>query len=254
VTRSFTLGSVRLAEIDVAPGTDVRPHDHAHAHVCIVTSGSFDERQRKGSQWCTAGWVRYSPGGDRHVMQFGRAGLDCLVVEGMGPIFPSSDGRTYARHRGIAALGARLRDELASPDPSPLVAEALALELFAGATRRAGAREPARRPAWLDRVRDALHDEFRAPPALTELGRIAGRHPLHLTRAFREHFGCSVGSYVRRVQVERARRLLLDSDEPLASVALMAGFADQSHMTRSIRSALGTTPGRLRLRTVAGAA
>ena len=252
MTQTFTLGSVRLAEIDVAPGIAVPAHDHAHAHVCIVTGGSFDEMKRAGSQWCTPGWVRYSPSGDRHVMRLGDAGLDCLVVEGSGSLYPAADGRTYARHPGIAALGMRLRNEIADPNPSPLMVEALALELFAGATRSHRSRQPTARPAWLDRVRDALHDEYRAPPPLTTLGRIAGRHPVQVTRAFREHFGCSVGSYVRRVQVERARRLLLDSELPLATVALTAGFADQSHMTRSVRAALGTTPGRLRERAAAG--
>jgi AraC-like DNA-binding protein len=34
--------------------------------------------------------------------------------------------------------------------------------------------------------------------------------------------------------------------EPLADVALMAGFADQSHMTRALRRSTGTTPAGLR--------
>ncbi len=82
---------------------------------------------------------------------------------------------------------------------------------------------------------------------LDDLGAAAGVHPLHLARAFRRYFGCSVGGYVRRLRVEAASCALLDADEPLARVAHRFGFTDQSHFTRVFARVMGVPPGRFRL-------
>jgi transcriptional regulator GlxA family with amidase domain len=42
--------------------------------------------------------------------------------------------------------------------------------------------------------------------------------------------------------------LLLDTERPVAEIALETGFSDQSHLTRVFRRALGETPAALRRR------
>jgi AraC family transcriptional regulator len=49
-------------------------------------------------------------------------------------------------------------------------------------------------------------------------------------------------------RVERARRLVQQSDLPLKAIAVETGFSDQAHMTRTMRARLGATPGKLRSR------
>ena len=50
------------------------------------------------------------------------------------------------------------------------------------------------------------------------------------------------GEYVRRQRIALACRSLAESDMPLADVAIEAGFADQSHFTRTFKRQLGVTP------------
>jgi AraC family transcriptional regulator len=71
-------------------------------------------------------------------------------------------------------------------------------------------------------------------------------HPAHLSRAFRTYFKVSVGSYVRRLRLDWAREELARSTTSLATVALAAGFADQSHFTRAFKRHTGLTPQRFR--------
>ena len=52
----------------------------------------------------------------------------------------------------------------------------------------------------------------------------------------------TVGTYVRRLRLDWAARELARSDTALARVALVAGFADQSHFTRAFRGYTGLTP------------
>jgi AraC-like DNA-binding protein len=46
--------------------------------------------------------------------------------------------------------------------------------------------------------------------------------------------------------VERAARLLRETDQPAAGIAAEAGFCDQSHVTRTFRHILGRLPSAVR--------
>jgi AraC family transcriptional regulator len=69
---------------------------------------------------------------------------------------------------------------------------------------------------------------------------------VHLARAFRRHYGCTPGDYVRKLRVESACRRLATSDAPLIEVALSAGFSDQSHFRRAFRRQVRMMPGEFR--------
>jgi AraC family transcriptional regulator len=142
-----------------------------------------------------------------------------------------------------STIAAKLRDEFRRPDHvSAMVVEALMLELFA-----ATARQPAydRAPLWLRDVRLTLERDFRDTVTLTALAESVSIHPTHLSRAFRQHYGITVGEFLRDLRVSYARRRLA-SHAPLQEIALDAGFADQSHFTRTFRRATGVTPAHFR--------
>lgn len=125
---------------------------------------------------------------------------------------------------------------------APLAIEGLLLELVASASRMRDQNGSAGRPRWLDDARDRIHVELAARPSLTGLAQSVGVHPVTLARAFRRAFGCTVGEYVRRLRIERATRLLADTDLPLAKIALTEGFSDQSHFSNLFRRHTGLSP------------
>ncbi len=49
-------------------------------------------------------------------------------------------------------------------------------------------------------------------------------------------------SYVERRRIVRAQSLILEIDLALVEIALMTGFADQSHFTRRFHRHVGRTP------------
>lgn len=71
-------------------------------------------------------------------------------------------------------------------------------------------------------------------------------HPVYFARAFRAHYGVTPGDYLRQLHLQWSARALSTSGQGLATIALAAGFADQSHFTRAFRRAFGVTPGRYR--------
>jgi AraC family transcriptional regulator len=142
----------------------------------------------------------------------------------------------------------RAARELAAPDDlTPLSLEGLALEMVAAAARDAGTRIAPPRRQWLDELCELL-DGVRSPPSLTTIARTVGRHPVYVARAFREAFGCTIGTYVRRARIQRAEAALAGSTESLAQIAARLGFCDQSHFSKAFRRETGMSPAQFRLR------
>jgi len=101
-------------------------------------------------------------------------------------------------------------------------------------------------PTWLVSAEEIVRERYVAPPSAGEIAGLVGVHPATLARAWRERFGCSIGDRIRVLRVEHAARLLAASTEPLAQIAVAAGFYDQSHLTNLFRQHFGVTPARYR--------
>ncbi|WP_219418155.1 helix-turn-helix transcriptional regulator [Pseudonocardia nigra] len=144
-------------------------------------------------------------------------------------------------HRTLAAPGAGLEAE----SRLALIGERIRQHLRPGAA-------PGAPPARLaGDLRDLL--DARTVPGLTlqEAGALLHAHPAHLVRAFGREFGLPPHRYLIGRRVEAARRRLLDG-EPVASVAVAAGFHDQAHLHRHFTRLVGTTPARYAHRGDAG--
>ena len=105
--------------------------------------------------------------------------------------------------------------------------------------------EPARPPSpWTETVTRRL----RADPTLriAALAREAGRSAAWIGPAYRRSIGERLQEVAARFRVERAARLLRESEESLCAVAAEAGFCDQSHMNRTFRHILGRSPTEVR--------
>ena len=104
--------------------------------------------------------------------------------------------------------------------------------------RTAGAEPKAVRRA-IDLARARLDDP---KLAIADLAQAAGLSAYHFMRCFRAATGVTAHGFVTQLRVVEARRLLAEGDLA-AEVAHTVGFADQSHLVRHFRAALGVTPG-----------
>jgi AraC-like DNA-binding protein len=100
----------------------------------------------------------------------------------------------------------------------------------------------ARKPAWLNAVRDYV-DAHLAKPLHTEaLAQVAQLSPFHFLRSFKQHMRFTPHAYVQAQRVHRAKRLLAAGNTP-ADAAQAVGLVDQAHLTRLMKSMFGVTPG-----------
>ncbi|MEO7169164.1 MAG: AraC family transcriptional regulator, partial [Sphingomonas sp.] len=77
-----------------------------------------------------------------------------------------------------------------------------------------------------------------------------GIAPETLSRGFRRAYGTSPKRYRLEHRTLRAVRLLPGWHGSIAALAAETGFADQSHLTHAIVSLTGSTPNRLRIKSV----
>jgi AraC-like DNA-binding protein len=88
-----------------------------------------------------------------------------------------------------------------------------------------------------------LRERWNERVTLAELAAVAELSRFELARRFRAQMGLAPHAFQTNLRVARARGLLAGGTAP-AAVAAACGFADQAHLTRTFRVAVGVTPAR----------
>lgn len=82
--------------------------------------------------------------------------------------------------------------------------------------------------------------------SLEELAAMAGFSPYHFHRIFRAMAGETLGSYVRRLRLERAARQLRSSSQSITEIALTAGYATPAAFSKAFKQHFAVTPSTIR--------
>lgn len=94
----------------------------------------------------------------------------------------------------------------------------------------------------ITRLTEYIEDNLDRSIGLAELAKVVNVSRFHFIRLFKRSTGTTPIDFVEQSRIERARVLITETDIPLAEIALMTGFADQSHFTRRFRDRVGCTP------------
>ena len=97
----------------------------------------------------------------------------------------------------------------------------------------------------IERVREQLAADGAAPPSLATLAASAGLSRFQVLRRFQAQLGMPPHAWRLALNAERARGHI-DRGCSLADAAALAGFSDQSHLTRIFVRQFGFTPGAYR--------
>ena len=123
-------------------------------------------------------------------------------------------------------------------------------ETLAQAVPGAPAGAPAgARPVDLVRFRPAfrlVEARYAEHLSLDQLADAVHLHPAYFSTLFKRVTGLSPLRFLVRYRIERARDLLLASDEPLGEIARRTGFYDAAHLIHVFRRVEGVAPGSYR--------
>jgi AraC family transcriptional regulator len=252
VVQRCRLGTLELVESVYPRGLMLGRHQHSHAYLGYVMEGHYTETYQGTSAEATPGTIRFLPAGEIHSNAY-NDGARCLLVR-LSP-FSLDHLREHARiieQPGRIAspkaewLARRLHSEFRQRDTAAALAiEGLVLEILAEGVRST-TNSYKSTPRWLQRAREMIQSNFLSVPSLTEIAAQVGVHPVHLSREFRRYFECTVGDYMRKLRIDHAEHLLVNTNTPLAEIANICGFADQSHFSSTFKRTLGVTPARFR--------
>jgi transcriptional regulator GlxA family with amidase domain len=94
----------------------------------------------------------------------------------------------------------------------------------------------------------AIAGKFAVAAPVEEMVRWSGLAPRTFKRRFTAATGHTPIAYVQRIRVERAKRLLETSDEPIEEISWSVGYEDPASFRRLFKRLTGLTPGAYRQR------
>lgn len=175
-----------------------------------------------------------------------------LRFHALTPVSPAMTRRWRALtgfvHRLLGVDGAMLDSPLIRTHLTDMIA-VTALSVFPNSTMTAEHTPGAGRvaPAALRRAVAYLDEHADQPVTLAGVAESAGVTPRALQAAFRQHYGTTPMSYLRRVRLERAHRDLQTASpgqESVTTVAYRWGFSSPSRFAAYYRGAYGVLPNR----------
>ena len=252
ILNSREVAGFKFREIVHATPVTIPQHAHERAHVAFVIDGVFAEKCERKILECKPLSVSFLAPGTTHSDDF-RNRVHCFLFE----IAPQRFERVRELmkldepiflHGGLVAwLTMRLLGEARRTDEaSSLATEGLALEILAELTRQRVSISERKPPCWLVRAKELLHAKFAETLTHDQIAELVGVHPVHLATAFRQHYRCTIGEYIRKLRIEFASLQMATSKAPLSDIAVAAGFSDQSHFSKIFKQLTGMTPGQFR--------
>jgi len=252
--KTRVVAGFQLSEITYKPGYKVARHSHELAQFCLVREGTFSEGYGRKTREVKPMTLIVRPSGEIHEHNFHNTGSRCFVIEMQQSWlerfgqhgFTLDDSTEFSGGLSVW-LAARVYEEFHRPDEaSSFAIEGLMLEIIAETSRNAVKESGCKNPRWLKQVEEFIQARFTSAVNLEAIADSIDIHPVHLARAFRRGYGCSIGEYIRKLRIESACRQLSLTNTPLAEIAVTTGFYDQSHFSRKFRDTVGITPGQYR--------
>jgi len=218
--------TIRAGVERLAAGIDMPRHLHVEAYLTLVLRGRYRQLGYAGRLECAAGDLVLQPSFDCHRDEMLSAGLELLRLPWRRDM---SFGGVY---RGLDIEAIRRAAERDVREACALAGQALAAATPLAAT-----------DDWTDSLAYRLRDGRTRIAALAEEFGLAREA---LSRGFSRIYGVSPVTFRNELRARRAALLILSSDSRLCDIAADAGFADQAHMTRGVRSLTGLPPASLR--------
>jgi AraC family transcriptional regulator len=202
----------------------VPEHAHDWPLVSIFVIGAYLNETEIGSKFIAGPSVVFYRAGAAHRNTIAADGFEQIEIE----FDPSWLGRSFLPDVPVKHwIGVDTAALLRSTDRREALRRLLATT----------SREPV---GWVN----AITQRLRMDPTLRvkDLSLGVSRHPSWVGSAYRRAMGEGPLQTAARFRVERAARLLRESELPCSRVALEAGFCDQSHMNRTFQRVLGRSP------------
>ncbi|HEY9799472.1 MAG TPA: AraC family transcriptional regulator [Leptolyngbyaceae cyanobacterium] len=94
----------------------------------------------------------------------------------------------------------------------------------------------------LQQIIDYIHVNLDCNIGLTQLADLVQMSLSHFSRLFKQSTGYTPHQFVIKCRIERAKELLLKTEESITDITYKVGFANQGHFTSHFKRLVGVTP------------
>lgn len=229
------------------------PHAHENLYIAYVIEGSYIESTRSETKRCLPGSVVFHRIDEKHSNSSFAARNRILNAEIGKGWFEKYDLNSAAIEKNISRNNFQLKilfsklynEYIINDNVTALSFETGILEAF-NSVLTSDNFVTVIMPEWVKKTEEILRFEEPSGIDLTYLANQTGIHPAHISRDFKRYFHTSMGTYIRRMKVEKACEYLSGAVYSLAEISYRCGFSDQSHFTRIFRNFKGVTPQQFR--------
>ena len=113
---------------------------------------------------------------------------------------------------------------------------------FVGPSVDRGGIAPTPLDASIARAERILVEHLSAPPPMPEVARLVGMAYSYFRREFKDRTGFSPHQYLQRLRLEKARRVMGTTAEPIKSIADRLGFSSPFHFSAAFKKEFGISP------------
>lgn len=98
----------------------------------------------------------------------------------------------------------------------------------------------------LTNVRLFIHDHLNMPLKIEDLAKQMHIHPNYFNTLFKKYFGIPPTQYINRLKIQRAKELLIATDQSISEISNNLGYKDMFYFSRLFKKILGTSPSNFR--------
>jgi len=211
-----------------------------------------DQASGEGVHFVPAGMPIFASSDDLQYMRYVALQFDThqalmMGAEAVNPLALVTPRLTFVDSR-LLALAKLIEAELTSNCPTnPLYGDSIFLAMLVALSDAYDGPKPSKERGSLAlwqvrRATEYIQERLRERIELAELANTVGLSQAYFCRAFKISTGLAPHQWQLEARIKRAKRLLLDSRDPIAGIAVDVGFADQAHFTRAFTRTVGTTP------------
>jgi AraC-like DNA-binding protein len=107
---------------------------------------------------------------------------------------------------------------------------------------RVNSRTSLERPSVIDQINRYIWDNFDRNLKISDLAERFPYSESHLRLLFRKRMGMSLGTYIQKVRMNRARALLVNSGLNVSQVAQASGYDSLYSFSRAFKKSIGLSP------------
>lgn len=222
-------------------------HAHSNSYLSILLCGLYSEVTLDSQKIISPCNILYRPAHYKHKNQFIADKTKCFNIEFSPEWFDKHDINSK-----------KIRHQIKDIQNYPFVLhllidflqhrqieffEELLMQLISSEEK---AISSLRKP-WLGKLVRILDNEIEKTHSLKTLSERVFIHPNYMSRAFKEHFGLTIGQYQMDKKIKNATKKLFIEPNSIAQIALDCGFFDESHFIKTFKACHRITPHQFRM-------